>query len=66
MPICPKDLKPCIDDLCFGGSCLLLPGVCPLTRCNGCGQFVSLDGSDLEDCECEPEQREDRWEDDGP
>lgn len=24
--ICPKDLKPCCDDLCYGGGCLAMGG----------------------------------------
>ena len=67
MVYCPKDLKPCIDDLCYGGSCLLLPGECPLTKCDGCNQLIAIDGSFSDWCECEDEWDgwcEDEWEDD--
>ena len=53
MAICPKNFRPCIDDLCYAGDCLALPGVPPLTHCGGCGELVGLDGSDpLDSCEC--------------
>jgi hypothetical protein len=61
--ICPKDSQPCIDDLCYGGSCLRMPGCSPLVKCpGGCGALVSRDGDDVDECECEPEFIE--WEDD--
>ena len=59
--ICPKDGKPCCDDLCYGGGCLELEGAPMLYRCPGCGVLIS-DEDDL-DCTCEPY---DYWEDDLP
>jgi hypothetical protein len=60
MAICPATMKPCVDDICYGGGCLLAPGVPLLTRCGGCGQLVGIDGTDPGDaCECEPECYED-------
>jgi hypothetical protein len=58
MAICPKDLKPCIDDLCYGSGCLRLDGEPMLERCpGGCGALVPIDGSDPDDaCECEPSE----------
>lgn len=53
MGYCPKDMKPCIDDLCHGGGCLEMEGAPMYYRCNGCGKLVSEDDTDL--CECEPE-----------
>lgn len=58
MAICPKDLKPCCDDICYGSGCMLLPGVSMLTHCSGCGQLVSVDGSDDWECECEDDYNE--------
>lgn len=67
MAYCPADLKPCIDDLCYGGGCLnpLAAGEAMLMRCDGCLQFVAIDGSDSEACECEPDDDRDdeEWED---
>lgn len=48
--ICPKDMKPCIDDLCYGGGCIAMDGAAMYYRCN-CGQLVSDD--DHFDCICE-------------
>jgi hypothetical protein len=60
MAICPNDLKPCLDDLCYGSGCLRLPGVPMLTACTGCGALIGTDGSDpLDECEC----RDEAWED---
>jgi hypothetical protein len=53
MAICPADLKPCIDDLCYGSGCLRLSGEPMLVKCGGCGHLVAMDGSDIDDCECE-------------
>ena len=66
MAICPKDLKPCIDDLCYAGDCLRMAGVQPLMRCpGGCGALIFLDGSDPEyECTCHDE--DDWYEDDEP
>lgn len=49
MAICPKDLLPCIDDLCYGSGCMQLGGE----------PMVAVDGSDNDDCECDPEDYED-------
>lgn len=54
---CPKDLKPCIDDLCYGGGCIAMDGEPMVFKCPGCGQFVS--DEDDEDCTCEPEESND-------
>ena len=51
--ICPKDMKPCIDDLCYGGGCIEMNGAPMYYRC-ACGQLVS-DG-DMDNCLCEPEE----------
>lgn len=55
MAICPRDMKPCCDDLCYGGGCLWLGGEAMLERCpGGCGGLVAVDGSDNDDCRCDP------------
>lgn len=54
MAYCPADLKPCMDDLCYGGGCLKLEGETMLTPCSGCKAMIGIDGSDPNDeCECE-------------
>ena len=59
MAVCPIDLKPCIDDLCRSG-CLRAGGEPMLIRCpGGCGAYVAIDGSDNDDCECDPDDRDD-------
>lgn len=50
--LCPKDLKGCCDDLCYGGGCILT-GEAMVYKC-ACGYFVSDD--DHSDCMCEPEE----------
>ena len=55
--ICPKDMRPCCDDLCYGGGCLAMDGAPMLYRCDGCGAWISDD--DMIDCQCEPEYFED-------
>lgn len=51
--ICPKTFKPCIDDICYAGGCMLLQGEPMLERCPGCGAIVSSDEIVGETCsEC--------------
>jgi hypothetical protein len=63
MAICPADGHPCIDDLCYGGGCLRLGGEPMRVPCPGCGQLIAADGSDTDDCDCEPceEDESDRY-----
>ncbi len=53
--ICPADLKPCIDDLCYGGGCLRMGGETMLSPCYVCGNLIPSDGSEPCDCDGEPE-----------
>lgn len=53
--ICPATRKGCCDDLCYGGGCLRMHGESMLIRCDGCGHLVAADGSDNEECTCEPD-----------
>lgn len=65
MAICPADGHPCIDDICYGSGCLKMDGEPMLERCRGgCGALVAIDGSDSEDCDCEPADED--WEDEWP
>ena len=56
--ICPKDFKPCCDDLCGGGRCLRT-GHDTLERCHACGQIYSADI----DCDCRETVDEQFWRD---
>lgn len=56
-------MKGCSDDLCLGGGCMAYRGAePPLTICDGCGQYVPIDGSshDVFRCECDPDEEWDR------
>lgn len=52
--LCPKDLKPCMDDLCYGGGCICsgYEGMGMYYKCDGCGALISDD--DMDECECDP------------
>lgn len=52
MGLCPKDFRPCCDDLCYGGGCIYT-GEALYERCTGCGNLVSDD--DHDECTCEYE-----------
>ena len=58
MALCPKDFKPCCDDVCYGAGCILMGGMPMYQRCQGCGEYVAIDGSDNDDCVCEPDYEE--------
>lgn len=59
--ICPKDFKPCMDDICVY-SCIRMPECEPLAQCHVCRQIV---GPDV-DCACEPEPYDYDTEDEQP
>jgi len=48
--LCPNDLRPCCDDLCRGGGCLIT-GEELYYHCPGCKRLVS--DEDQESCTCE-------------
>lgn len=62
MAICPATYAGCIDDICYGSGCLKYPGEPMLMNCPGCQALIAVDGSDSEDCDCDP--TDDEWEDD--
>lgn len=45
--LCPKDLKPCMDDICRGAGCLET-GEDLLERCPQCKQVYDYEGCDCE------------------
>lgn len=48
---CPKDMQPCIDDLCYGSGCIQMDGAPLYENCMGCGQLIS--DEDDWNCTCE-------------
>lgn len=54
---CPKDLQTCMDDLCYGGGCLLTGGAM-YHKCDGCGQLISDDDNEM--CACDPFYEDDQ------
>lgn len=60
MALCPKDFKPCIDDLCYGGGCLRMPGASILHKCDGCGDYHGDD----EVCEGDFDEDDVEWDED--
>jgi hypothetical protein len=50
---CPKDFQPCCDDLCRGSRRCFEIDEAMMERCE-CGGLVAVDGSDNEQCTCDP------------
>lgn len=53
MSICPKTMKPCIDDLCRGSGCLEMNGYPMLKVCVVCKGFIDDEISDCGTCTCD-------------
>ncbi len=53
MSLCPKDYKPCCDDLCHGFGCLRMDGYPMLETCDVCGGWIDEE-LDVRTCTCEP------------
>lgn len=67
MAICPSTFTACWDDLCYGGGCFKMSGEPMLKLCpGGCGMFVAIDGSDSDDCLCDPDCDDREEEEDTP
>ena len=64
MAICPKDMKPCCDDLCYGGGCLALGGYPMLHECSMCGQLVDEENGGECAC-CDDDEYEHMFDDPG-
>lgn len=60
MAFCPATLRPCIDDICYGNGCFRREayGEKLLVKCDGCGKLIAMDGSNTDDCECEPQSED--------
>lgn len=50
--LCPKDMKPCCDDLCHGGGCLEMEGYPMLGVCDFCGGVIDDEIPDCSTCTC--------------
>lgn len=55
--LCPKDMKPCIDDLCRGCGECIRTRTPMMELCPGCGQPTELGGGGINDfCTCPPDE----------
>ena len=50
--LCPKDSKPCCDDLCHGGGCLEMDGYPMLATCSFCGGTIDEAMPECSTCTC--------------
>lgn len=50
--LCPKDYKPCCDDLCHGGGCLRMGGYAMLQECDVCKGIIDEEIPDCGTCTC--------------
>jgi hypothetical protein len=57
MRLCPLDLRPCIDDICWNSGCLRDNGEAMVERCPGCQGLISVDGSQ-NNCECDEDDQD--------
>ena len=62
MSICPKDGKPCVDDLCRGSGVCMRTGMEMWETCPMCHRVFS-DEFDIR-CACEPDYEPDDYGDD--
>ncbi len=59
--ICPKDFKPCIDDMCRGSDMCALGGGELISKCTACG---GLQCDFFDNCTCDPWYQDDEDYDD--
>lgn len=52
MMLCPKDYKPCCDDLCHGSGCLRMNGYAMLEVCDICHGIIDEEIPDCGTCTC--------------
>ena len=53
MSVCPKDGKPCCDDLCYGGGCLQMGDYPMLRICDFCRGLIDDEVPDCGTCTCD-------------
>lgn len=56
--LCPKDRKPCVDDLCYGSGCMRMSGKPMLEVCGVCGKSIDEESPIDNDCICVDEYDE--------
>lgn len=50
--LCPKDYKPCCDDLCHGGGCMQMNGYEMLRVCDVCKGIIDEEILECSTCTC--------------
>ena len=53
--VCPKDGRPCCDDLCHGSECLQMDGTPMLEICFVCNGTIDSESMDGSTCTCDPD-----------
>ena len=51
--ICPKDNKPCCDDICYGSGCVQMDGYPMLKICDICHGTIDSEIPDCGTCTCD-------------
>ena len=51
--LCPKDYKPCCDDLCHGGGCIRMNSYAMLLVCDVCKGIIDEEIPECSTCSCE-------------
>jgi len=58
--LCPKDYKPCCDDLCHGGGCLRMNGYEMLVVCDVCKGIIDEEIPECGTCKCGEDYEDDQ------
>lgn len=53
--LCPKDNKPCCDDMCHGAGCIEMGGYAMLSVCERCGGTIDEEIPECGTCTCDDE-----------
>jgi hypothetical protein len=56
--LCPSNGKPCCDDLCHGGGCMMMDGYQMLERCPFCKGIIDSEMPECSTCTCEEAEEE--------
>jgi hypothetical protein len=56
MSLCPKDGRPCCDDLCRGGGCIALGGYGMLEVCQFCNGTLDPEMPECSTCSCDDDE----------
>lgn len=63
MILCPVDMKPCVDDICHGGSCVRHAFAEPYEVCDLCNK--PIDPAGVFGCQCDADDEYPETPDDG-